>query len=193
MNSFFSLTDATGWAAIQAIGSIVAVGAGFLAAYLQNRTALKLRKQDVALIERDRADRAEVVAFRLSGWLSEVGSRILLKLEDYDGVRRTHPRKPSLEQMAARWKLDIAVGIQLVMSDLHYLEKGAGDVAQLDFQVRYFDAYLDRAGSRIFLDADQENEIYKNIGYQPAHMRELRADAERHLTPIIAAAVAKER
>ena len=144
------------WAAwVQAIGSIVAIGSGFATVYVQNRRSDTLR-------ERDRADRAEVVAFRLSGWLSEVGLRVLLKLEDYDGVRRTHPRKPSLEQMAARWKLDVVVGIQLVMSDLHYLEKGAGDVAQLDFHVRYFDA-LSGTGAAMRFFTGEEDKIIKTL------------------------------
>jgi hypothetical protein len=174
---------AEGWAAwVQAIGSIVAIGSGFATVYVQNRRSDTLR-------ERDRADRAEVVAFRLSGWLSEVGLRVLLKLEDYDEVRRTHPTMPSLEQMAARWKLDVA--IQPVLSDLHYLEKGAGDVAQLEFHVRCFDAYLDRVARRIF--TGEEDKIYKNIGDQLARMQALHAAAERHLAPIIDAAIKRER
>jgi hypothetical protein len=178
---------AEGWAAwVQAIGSIVAIGSGFATVYVQNRRSDTLK-------EHDRADRAEVVAFRLSGWLSEVGLRVLLKLEDYDEVLRSHPTMPSPDKIVGRWKLDVAVGIQTVPSDLHYLEKGAGDVAQLDFHVRYFDAYLDRAGSHIFFGAGQEDEIYKNIGDQLARMRALHAAAERHLAPIIEAAIKRER
>ena len=75
------------------------------------------------------------------------------------------------------------------MSDLHYLEKGAGDVAQLDFHVRYFDAYLDtvqaksvnKANLSAPYQAGEMGEIYKNIGDQLTRMRELHPDAERHL------------
>jgi hypothetical protein len=193
VNWFFSLTDPTGWAAIQAVGSILAICAGFGTAYWQNSTAIELRKQDRALIDRDRTDRAEVVAFRLSGWLSEVGSRVLLRLEAYNSVRHHNPTMPPPHQIVAQWKLDVAVGIDSVMSDLHYLEKGAGDVAQLDFHVRYFEAYLDMAGSHIFHEASKQDEIYKSIGDQLTRMRALHAAAERHLAPIVDAAAAKER
>jgi hypothetical protein len=118
----------------------------------QIETTLRLERQRDEQRERDRADRAEVVAFRLSGWLSEVGLRVLLKLKDYDEVLRSHPTMPSPP-------------------------------------IRYFDAYLDRAGSHIFFDAGREDEIYKNIGDQLARMRALHAAAERHLAPIIDAAV----
>jgi hypothetical protein len=53
--------DATAWAAwVQAVGSVLAIGAGFLTMYLQNRRA------DNAL-RAERRSRAEVVALRLSG------------------------------------------------------------------------------------------------------------------------------
>ena len=41
--------------------------------------------------------------------------------------------------------LDASGRIENVISDLHYLKTGSGDVAQLDFFTRYFDAYLNRA------------------------------------------------
>jgi hypothetical protein len=127
--------------------------------------------------------------------------RVLLRLEAYDDVRRHNPTMPQPHQIVAQWKLDVAVGIESVMSDLHYLENGAGDVAQLDFHVRYFDAYLDtvqakslnKANLNAPYRADEMGEIYKNIGDQLTRMRELHADAERHLAPIVSAATAKER
>lgn len=61
---------------VQAIGSILAILAGFGFVFLQNRLANRQRM-------RDRADRAEVVAYRLSGWLSEVGSRVRERSQFY--------------------------------------------------------------------------------------------------------------
>jgi hypothetical protein len=73
------------WAAwVQAIGSIGAICAGFGLAYRQNRRADKLRVQERDEQERERTSRAEVVALRLSGWLSEVGSRIMVRSETYN-------------------------------------------------------------------------------------------------------------
>ena len=80
------------WAAwVQAIGSIAAICAGFATVYWQSRKAEELRKQDRALSERDRRDRANVVAFRLSGWLSEVGSRIQAAWDHYELIRKHNP------------------------------------------------------------------------------------------------------
>ena len=79
---------AADWAAwVGAIGSILAICAGFGTTIWQNRRANELRGQDKAEREHDRSDRAEVVAFRLSGWLSEVGSRLEVKSELYDNLR----------------------------------------------------------------------------------------------------------
>jgi hypothetical protein len=95
------------------------------------------------------------------------------------------------------WKLDLSTGIESVMQDLHYLKSGAGDLAQLDFHVRYFDAYLDAVRDEglggVPYNAGKFAEIYKNIGDQLTHMRELHATAERHLAPIIDAAIKRER
>jgi hypothetical protein len=136
------------WAAwMQAVGSIAAICAGFGTVYWQNRKAEELREQDRVLGERDRADRAEVVAFRLSGWLSEVGSRIQLSSEYYDDIRKHFPM-PEPFRIISQVKLDMVVGIEGVMSDLHYLKAGSGDIAQLDFHARFFDAFLDQAYAR---------------------------------------------
>jgi hypothetical protein len=186
---------AEGWAAwVQAIGSIVAIGSGFATVYVQNRRSDTLR-------ERDRAERAEVVAFRLSGWLREVGSQIQKKSEVYkqlvwDGL-------PQPNQIVAQWKLNIASGIESVMSDLHYLERGAGDVVKLDFHVKDFDTHLDglnteslrRAslGTPIPYNATDLDRIYKSVGDRLKDMRQLHANAERHLNPILAAAIKRER
>jgi len=140
--------DANGWAAVQAIGSIVAIAAGFATVFLQNWLANRQR-------ERDRADRAEVVAYRLSGWLGEVGSRVGERSQFYEDFKNAleqggdHPLQLRAPLKLDARKLDEDCGIESVMSDLHYLKRGSGDrsgsgdVAKLDFQARSFDAYLD--------------------------------------------------
>lgn len=186
---------AEAWAAwVQAIGSIVAIGSGFATVYVQNRRTDTLR-------EHDRADRAEIVAFRLSGWLREVGSQIQKKSEVYD--RLVWDGLPQPHQIIAQWKLNMAAGIESVMSDLHYLKRGAGDVAKLDFHVKDFDAYLDglsteslrraNLGTPIPHNATDLDRIYKNVGDRLKDMRQLHANAERHLNPILAAAIERER
>jgi hypothetical protein len=96
------------WAVwFQAVGSIAAIGAGFVTVYWQMWKADQQRK-------RDRDDRATVVALRLSGWLSEVGSRIEVKSETYkrlvwdDGL-------PQPQSLVGQWKLNVASGIEGVM------------------------------------------------------------------------------
>ena len=69
------------WAAwVQAVGSIAAVCAGFGYVYVQTRWQDERR-------ERDRADRAEVVAYRLSGWLGEVGLRVRGRCQFYQNFK----------------------------------------------------------------------------------------------------------
>jgi hypothetical protein len=58
---------------VQAVGSIIAIGAGFLTMFLQNRHADKVQKAE-------RSRRAEVVAYRLSGWITEIAARIQVTL-----------------------------------------------------------------------------------------------------------------
>jgi hypothetical protein len=162
-------------------------------------TTLQLELQRDALREHDRTDRAEVVAFRLSGWLREVGSQIQKKSEAYDRLDGL----PQPHQIVAQWKLNMAAGIESVMSDLHYLERGAGDVAKLDFHVKDFDACLDglnteslrraNLGTPIPYNATDLDRIYKSVGDRLKHMRQLHANAERHLNPILAAAVKRGR
>ncbi len=185
------------WAAwVQAVGSIAAICAGFGTVYWQSRKAEELRKQDRALSERDRHDRADVVAFRLSGWLSEVGSRVQEAWDRYDLIRKHNPieRMPQpFQQVAVLLKLNVVVGIENVMSDLHYLEVGTGDVAQLDYHVQFFEAFLDMALERGTLSHGDLVAFYGSVERQLTNMRQLHADAQRHLAPIIEAAVARER
>ena len=172
---------------VQAVGSILAICAGFGTVWWQSQEAERAR-------ERDRASRAEVIAFRLSGWLSEVGSRVKLKSELYDHLRIHNPTMPQLyPNIAAQLKLNIVVGIESVMSDLHYLNAGAGDVAQLAYFVRYFDAFLDMANDRRELSKERLANAYDNIEQQLKNMQQLHINAERRLSPIIDAGVKHER
>jgi hypothetical protein len=179
------------WAAwVQAIGSIAAIGAGFATVYVQNRTADKLR-------ERDRTERAEVVAFRLSGWLGEMGARIQLTSERFEDLAKHPPmRQPYEIEIAARLKLDVRVGIESVMSDLHYLKNGSGDVAQLDYFTIDFNDILDQAEKssveKPYSEAKLE-QFYSLIGDKLRNIQKLCAEAVRHLTPVIDAAVEKGR
>jgi hypothetical protein len=187
------------WATINSANREVAASQAQTAiAQKQIETTLQLERQHDARRERDRADRAEVVAFRLSGWLSEVGSRLQLKSEAYAVFHKHNPNAPPQPYtVVMQWKLDLSGGIESVMQDLHYLKSGAGDLAQIDFHVRYFDAYLDAVHVKglggVPYSAGEFGEIYKNIGDQLTHMRELHATAERHLNPIIDAAIKRER
>ena len=81
---------------MQAVGSILAIGAGFLTVFLQNRHTDK-RQVD------ERVGRAEAVAYRLSVWIGKIGGRIELALRtcrDQEskasqgplGLRRRDPR-----------------------------------------------------------------------------------------------------
>ena len=81
------------------------------------------------------------------------------------------------------------------MPDLHYLKNGSGDVAQLDFQIRYFEAFLEQLSkpSRSKLEQAELNAIHKNVGDQLWRMLALLSNAERHLGPLLDDAVAKER
>jgi len=176
------------WAAVQAVGSILAIVAGFGIAFWQNKQAAILRQQDRDDRERDRNDRAEVVAYRLSVWLSEVGVRVRGSAELY-GLLKVLP----FQKSAAQLKLNMEVGIENVMSDLHYLKAGAGDVAQLNYYVQYFDALLDTAKSRESLSSDEWLSLHNTIKAVLKAMLELHANAQRHLVPIIKAAVEKER
>ena len=181
------------WAAwVQAVGSIAAICAGFGTAYYQSWKANDLRNKDRVERERDRADRAEVVAFRLSGWLGEVGSRVGVRLKSYDDIRKRNPM-PQPDAVLEQLKLDMAVGIEGVMADLHYLKAGSGDIAQLDFLVRLFNAFLDQAYTRGSLTEEDLVDFYDRAKLQLKSIKQVHANAERHLKPIVEAAARKER
>jgi hypothetical protein len=193
-NSFTMSLKAGEWAAwVQAIGSIAAIGAGFGYAYLQARWQDQRR-------ERDRDDRAQVVAFRLNGCLDEVGRRIKDKTETY-GRLAWDGKLPQPHQIVRQWNLDLQIGIDDVMPDLHYLRAGSGAVAQLDYQISYFDAFLQqwydkslfKATTASALNQQEMETIYKTVEHQLSLIRQLHADAKRHLDPILQAALAKSR
>jgi hypothetical protein len=167
----------------------------------QKQTAVAQKQIETTVQLERQTERAEVVAFRLSGWLREVGSQIEVKSADYD--RLVWDPLPQPHQIVTQWKLNMASGIESVMSDLHYLERGAGDVAKLDFHVKDFDARLDglnteslrRAslGTPTPYNATDLDRIYKSVGDRLKDMRQLHANAERHLNPILAAAIKREQ
>ena len=145
---------------------------------------------------RDRADRAEVVAYRLSGWVGKVGSRVGERCQFYQKFKNTrdhsdenHPLEIRAPLKLGVRKLDEDCGIENVMSDLHYLERGSGDgsgsgdIAKLDFQARSFDAYLDSKEDEAELLVDE------SIEGRLRTLRELHASAEHHLN----AAMKRER
>jgi hypothetical protein len=53
----------------------------------QIETTVQLERQRDTLRERDRTERAEVVAFRLSGWLREAGPQIERKSQLFNSLR----------------------------------------------------------------------------------------------------------
>ncbi len=148
--------------------------------------------------ERDRANRAEVVALRLSGWLAEVKARVQATSELFDHLRKHNQptMPPPNRDLTEQLKLYVVADIKSVLSDLHYLYAGSGDVAQLDFHTRYFDAFLDQKAVQYARKEFRKGEMaifYDNIEGQLRLMRELAENALRHLNPIIDAAIKLER
>jgi hypothetical protein len=169
---------------VQAVGSILAIGSGFGTVFLQNRNAEKLREQD-------RADRAVVIAFKLSGWLGEMEALIQTTLEFHENIQKD---KPQPNRITAKLKLEPSVGIESVMSELHYLKAGSGDVAQLDFFARFFDSYLDKTYAQSPFTTTEELDTYHtSVERQLKNMLQLCANAQRHLAPIVEAGLKKER
>jgi hypothetical protein len=175
--------DANGWTEVGAIGTIGAILAGFVYPFMQNWLTNCQR-------ERDRAHRAEGVAFQLSGWLGEVGSRVSERSQFYqrfknarDHTDEDHPLNIRAPLKLHARKLDEDCGIENVISDLHYLRSGSGDITQLAFHARSFDEYLDSKEDEAELLVD------KSIEGRLRTLRELHASAEHHLN----AAMKRER
>ena len=115
--------DASAWASwVQAIGSIVAIVAGFGTVVYQNRHTDKSQ-------EAQRRRRAEVVAYRLSGWIGEIGGRIERALrtcqERQSKASQGPPRVAS--DVIPEIRLGMVSGIDEVLPELHYLSSGSGE------------------------------------------------------------------
>jgi hypothetical protein len=171
----------------------------------QIETTVQLERQRDTLRERDRTERAEVVAFRLSGWLREVGPQIERKSQLFNSLRtHNHEVMPQpTKNLTDQFKLDVVASIENVLSELHYLQLGSGDVARLEYYVKYFDAYLDDLSAKTLrkltlgtptpYNATDLDRIYKDVDDQLKRMQRLHANAERHLNPIIQATIERER
>jgi hypothetical protein len=129
--------NASEWAAwVQAVGSILAIVAGFLTMFLQNRHADKIR-------EAKRARAEEVVVFRVSGFLADLGHRIKPALKECEVGRANASLGGVLSDVITELRLNMPSRIDGVLADLHYLLAGSGDIAQLDHLVRGYEAWLD--------------------------------------------------
>lgn len=120
--------DATAWAGVQAIGSILAILAGFGYVVLQNWHADVVR-------EAERVRRAEVVAYGLSGWIAEIGIRIDQALAKCQERLSEEPegRGPLVAEVILEIVLGMEVDIDASLPDLHFLNSGSGDIAQLNY------------------------------------------------------------
>jgi hypothetical protein len=178
--------DASAWAAwVQAIGSILAIAAGFGTMFLQNRHSDRAQ-------EAERARRAEVVAYRISVWLSEVIATIehtLGKCRDSRANLQSGP--PSVVTYLTReLRLVTATNIDGVLPDLHYLLAGSGDIAQLDAFTRIYKAWLDRTDEGPKMGTQSElKEICDYAERQLGMMSTLHAKAERHIGPLVQKAI----
>ena len=195
------------WAAwVQAVFSVVAIVAGFATTYIQSQKAAQLRQMDKDDRERDRVTRAEAVAFRLSGWLGEVSGRIEMARQ-ISRLLRVRTRQTSLtprkqpHEFAKELKLNVIFGIDDVMADLHYLTVEVGDVAQLDYLCKFFDAYLDFEINKSIelskvghgMTEVELADFFDYIDKKLENMHELHANAARHIKPIIEAVIKRER
>jgi hypothetical protein len=188
--------DASAWAAwVQAVFSVLAICAGFLTMYLQNRHADKAR-------EAERARGAEVVAYRLSGWIADAGVRLEMALrtcQDRQSKVSSGPPR-SLPVVIDELRLNMPSGIEAVLPDLHYLLLGSGDVAQLDHNARGYEAWLDGTlkintqpgGGPSMIAAYSLRDIYTRAEKQLTAMKALHANAQRHIGPLIEQAIKRD-
>jgi hypothetical protein len=167
------------WAAwVQAVGSILAIAAGFGTVIFQNRHSDRMQ-------EAERARRAEVVAYRISVWLSEVGTSIdsaLRKCRDSRAnLQSGQPQLYGVHEL----RMGTATSIHGVLPDLHYLLEGSGDIAQLEHLMRIYEAWLDRLNVERIMEGPQSQEINDQAERQLLLMRMLHANAERHIRLLI--------
>jgi hypothetical protein len=181
--------NASEWAAwVQAVFSLVAIAV----VIWQNWTEKRRR-------ERERDDRAQVVAARLSVWLGEIGGRIDLSLMQLESLRGTDRLLHPLERLGL--KLNVVGRIDDTMSDLHYLRAGSADIAQLAYFANFFDAFVDNQTAAIIarsagsLGASQSDltEFYSAVENQLKNMKQLHTNTERHISPLIDVAIEQER
>jgi hypothetical protein len=167
--------DASAWAAwVQAVFSLAAIGVVIRQNYLEKKRR-----------ERDRDDRATVVAARLSIWLVEIGALIEIRLDQLDkeiaGIRRRY-------STLSKYKLSVSGEIASVMSDLHYLRKGSADVAQLDAFSKEYDMLIDKA-----VINETQDGVHGELAKRLENMKRLHANAIRLLGPLVSDAVDNER
>jgi hypothetical protein len=132
-----------------------------------------------------------VVAVRLSVWLAEVASLITTKLEKCEeltlGGKVWNPALREVD-LSNLLKLNVSRRIEAIMSDLHYLRNGSADVAQLDSFIEEYDAYIDKA-----LYRSQAEIFYTELDRRLMNLKQVCANAWRHLDPLIQDAVTQER
>jgi hypothetical protein len=178
--------DASAWAAwVQAIGSILAIAAGFGTMFLQNRHSDRAQ-------EAERARRAEVVAYRISVWLTAAGANIEYALEKCRNSRANIPSGPPevVIYLARELRIGTATNIDGVLPDLHYLLAGSGDIAQLEHFMRIYAAWLDSLSEGPKTGTQSElTGIYDYSERQLIMMTMLHADAERHIRPLVQKAI----
>jgi len=189
--------DASAWASwVQAIGSIVAIVAGFGTVVYQNRHTDKSQ-------EAQRRSRAEVVAYRLSGWIGEIGGRIERALrtcqERQSKASQGPPRVAS--DVIPEIRLGMVSGIDEVLPELHYLSSGSGDIAQLNHFANGYAAWLDR----VYAEETRPGEVpqmmaevslrefYTRAETQLTAMKTLHANSMCHIAPLVAQAIEKGR
>lgn len=186
--------EASAWAAwVQAIGSILAIVAGFGTVVYQNRHSDKAQ-------ESDRKSRAEIVALRLSVWLGEIGGRIDNSLLRLQKSLNTERMLPNVVLIGPELKLNVVGRIDDVMSDLHYLRAGSGDIALLAYFANFFDAFINNQITATMQrlgdgksDYSELKEFYSSVANQLNNMKNLHTNATRHLSPLIDTAIQKER
>jgi hypothetical protein len=196
--------DASALAAwVQAVGSIVAIGAGFRYVVLQNRHADRAQEADRKAHEADRIRRAEVVAYGLSGWIVEIGIRIDRALATCQERLSEEPegRGPLVAEVILEIVLGMEVDIDASLPDLHFLNSGSGDIAQLNYFAKFYDAWLERlyqearrpgeASARI--GGDEWREFYGYAVRQLTNLKTLHANAQRHISALVAQAIEKGR
>jgi hypothetical protein len=170
------------WAAwVQAGGSIAAIIAGFAVMFLQNRHADQVQ-------EAERARRAEVVAYRISVWLGEVGPGIEHALKKCRESRANIAKGPAavVTYLIRELRIGTATNIDGVLPDLHYLLAGSSDIAQLDHLIRFYKAWLDHVDEGAKTGTTSELQAFcDNTPRQLFMMSTLHANAERHVRPLI--------